>query len=132
MLIFYYLIPETPAQDLESADLKRLCHLNQSLTFLKQSRFKEALSEIEQALKLAPEEPKARYRKAQILLAMTEFEGAEEVLEGVEGEVEARLREEIGRKRREYGEKAKEMAYKMVGGAAITKEDTVIEASHEE
>ena len=43
LLIFYYLIPDNNEEELESNELKRLCHMNQSLSYMKLKRFKDAL-----------------------------------------------------------------------------------------
>ena len=74
LLVFHYLIPDSPEEEKESSELKRTCHLNQSICFFKQSRHKEALNEINQALKIMPGDPKALYRRAQIHIKTTEFE----------------------------------------------------------
>ena len=51
LLIFYYLIPDTKEQDQEVADLKRVCHRNQAVCFMKLQRMKDALKEVDMALK---------------------------------------------------------------------------------
>ena len=52
LLIFYYLIPESEEQEKESENLKRICHRNQAMCHLKSKRMRDAMNEIDMALKV--------------------------------------------------------------------------------
>ncbi len=82
LLIFYYLIPDTDEQERESETLKRVCHRNQAMCHLKSKRLRDAMTEIEQALKCKTGsatilDGKSLLRKAQILNAQGDFKNAE-------------------------------------------------------
>ncbi|CDW82206.1 UNKNOWN [Stylonychia lemnae] len=119
LLIFYYLVPDNDQEEQESNELKRLCHMNQSLAFLKLKRFKEALSEISQALKIKAGDVKSLLRKTQILIESTEFEEAKNLAKSVleieqDNQQALTYLNEIKIKKAEYLEKSKELCQKMV------------------
>lgn len=66
LLIFYYIIPDDKEQELEINEIKKSCHLNQSLCLMKQKKFDECHLELDQVLKIDKLNVKALYRKAQV------------------------------------------------------------------
>eukprot|EP00347_Sterkiella_histriomuscorum_P019330 403342060 len=131
LLIFYYLIPENQEEEVKSNELKRLCHMNQSMTFMKLKRFKEALQETEQALKLKPDCTKTLLRKAQIFLDETEFDEAKkvakQVLEIDNNEQRAiQLLGSIKEAKKNYIEKSKELYQKMVANTQNEVDNTSV------
>jgi len=90
--VFYYLVPDNESQDREVAALKRVCHRNQASCFMKLGRMKEALKEVEMALreKTSLLDGKSLLRRAQIQKELGEYESADseakKLLEAVKDE----------------------------------------------
>ena len=82
LLIFYYLIPENDQEERETEGVKRVIHRNQAVCMMKQGRNREAMQEIEQALKIKTQgenmiDGKSLLRRGQIMLALSNFDEAE-------------------------------------------------------